>query len=84
MAPWNAVVASTKHIAEQYIKAFNIGDEVWEGFGVGESIRGRGFDRVVMIRPHWNMGSYEILEFEKEIDHWRTRLQSPSATLVLV
>ena len=73
MTAWNAIVAGTKHVAEQYAEAFGLSPEVWATFGLGEAVTGRGFHRVVLIRPHWDFGG-TITQVEQEIRHWHTRL----------
>jgi hypothetical protein len=73
--PWNAVIAASKDIAEQYMEAFGLTSEMWEALGYGASPAGRQFDRIVVIRPHWQMDAEEIARFEQvTVDHWITRL----------
>lgn len=69
--PRYAVVATNLHVAEQYIEAFDLDPDLWEAWAIGQSVAGRGFDRVVFIRPHWG---YRVEDLEREVMHWRSRL----------
>ena len=68
--PWCAVVAETRHIAEQYIDAFGLSREIWEPRTYGESTRGLRYDRIVMIRPHWRVTGEQYTAFQQQAAPW--------------
>ncbi|GAB9152973.1 hypothetical protein [Bradyrhizobium diazoefficiens] len=68
-----ALVAATEHIARQYLDAFGLKD--WEAYGYTAAVTGSRFERLVILRPHWNATGAEIEEFETEfVPHWATRV----------
>jgi hypothetical protein len=75
MSVWNAVVAATTSISEQYRDAFDLGREAWDALGHAAATTGRPYHRIVVLRPHWRTTAAEIAAFEEAINsHWRTRL----------
>jgi len=63
-----AVVASTLHIAEQYIEAFGLDPAVWQHKEIHGCPPGAGWDRVVIIRPHWSY--HDRNDFERGVQRW--------------
>jgi hypothetical protein len=82
MTAWNAIVAGTNHVAQQYAQAFGLSPEVWATYALGQAVTGRGFHRVVIIRPHWGSGGTHAI-VELEIEHWHTRLLQDGKLKVL-
>ncbi|WP_091977173.1 hypothetical protein [Bradyrhizobium ottawaense] len=75
--PWCAVIAATKDIAEIYLDAFGLSREMWAIYRHEDSLHGRLFDRIVVIRPHWRMDFEETARFERQItEHWRHRVET--------
>lgn len=68
--PWNAVIATTRDIAEQYIDAFGLSHEMWEARGLGERKPGERFHRIVIVRPHWHISGAEYSEFQTKAETW--------------
>lgn len=71
--PWCAVIAANEAIGEAYLKAFGLSKEIWEIIRHDASTMGKRFERVVVIRPHWQMDAYEHSMFERQIrEQWIT------------
>jgi hypothetical protein len=73
MPALNAVVAHTVDLAKQYVEAFGLNQEDWATFAICQAVVGRGFNRVVFLRPHRGSGGSQAM-VEREIEHWYTRL----------
>jgi hypothetical protein len=81
---WNAVVAATTDIAEQYRDAFNLGREVWDCWPHAAQMTGRRYHRIVVIRPHWRTTPAEIAAFENIVyNYWRLRLEQGGTIKIL-
>jgi hypothetical protein len=77
VTPPCAIFAASEDIAEQYLDAFGLSREIWATFRHDAAVTGRQFDRIVVIRPHWQMDAEEITRFENvTVDHWMPRLVS--------
>ena len=73
--PWCAIIAASKDIAEQHLDAFGLSKEIWATFRHDASMAGHRFERVVVIRPHWQMDHPETERFERQIvEHWHPRI----------
>jgi hypothetical protein len=71
--PWCAVIAASKDIAERYLDAFGLSPEIWETIRHDASTMGKRFQRVVVIRPHWQMEFEEVERFERQLkEQWWT------------
>ncbi|MHC2552363.1 hypothetical protein [Bradyrhizobium elkanii] len=68
-----ALVAATQHVAQQFLDAIGLKD--WEAYGYTAAVTGARFERLVMMRPHWNATGAEMTMFETEfVPNWRTRV----------
>ncbi|WP_396604883.1 hypothetical protein ACFLEY_22465 [Bradyrhizobium sp. YCK136] len=68
-----ALVAATEHTARQYLSAFDLKD--WEAYGYTAAVTGARFERLVIMRPHWNATGAELAKFETEfVPNWATRV----------
>lgn len=72
--PENLLVAWSGDIAKQYAEAFGLNLNEWGVAGVGEARIGRRYQRIVLLRPHWNMCVADAIEFEFQTERWRTAL----------
>ncbi|WP_315768409.1 MULTISPECIES: hypothetical protein [unclassified Bradyrhizobium] len=70
----NAIIAASTDIAEKYISAFDLDTRHWRVFRHGDSPRSYQFDRIVIIRPHWQTSGGEMIDFEGQVKAWMTRL----------
>ncbi|MCP1757821.1 hypothetical protein [Bradyrhizobium elkanii] len=77
-----ALVAATEHIAQQLLDAFGL--KGWEAYGYTAAVTGSRFERLVILRPHWNATGAEIAQFETEfVPHWHTRVP-PGGTFKVI
>jgi hypothetical protein len=84
MTSWNAVVAVTTDIAEQYRNAFNLSREVWDCWAHAAQMTGKIYHRIVVLRPHWRTTAAELNAFDQIVnDYWRTRLE-PGGTIKIL
>ncbi|ARQ95374.1 hypothetical protein [Bradyrhizobium phage BDU-MI-1] len=71
--PWNAIIAASEAIGQTYMQAFGLSPEIWEIIRHDASTMGKRFERVVVIRPHWQMDAYEHEMFERQLrEQWHT------------
>jgi hypothetical protein len=70
----NAIIAASTDIAEQYIAAFALETRHWRVFRHSDAPLGYQFDRIVIIRPHWQILRGEFAEFEGQCQCWMMRL----------
>ncbi|MGJ4945097.1 hypothetical protein ACQR1W_31360 [Bradyrhizobium sp. HKCCYLS1011] len=70
----NAIVAASIDIAEQYISVFDLDTRHWRVFRHGDIKLGYQFDRIVIIRPHWQVTSSQVIDFEDQAREWMGRL----------
>ncbi|MGX9944891.1 hypothetical protein ACTG4Q_20730 [Bradyrhizobium denitrificans] len=82
--PWCAIIAASQDIAAQYIAAFGLSPEIWTAIRHDAATAGQQFERVVVIRPHWQMDQDEAARFEQQIiDQWRA-LVAPGGWLTII
>lgn len=82
--PWCAIIAASEDIAAQYRAAFGLSDEIWAVIRHDADTRGQQFERVVVIRPHWQVDAEEAARFEEQImTQWRT-LVAPGGWLTII
>jgi hypothetical protein len=80
----NAIVAATLHVAQQYRDAFGLDRKVWETHGYDAAIMGTQYQRIVMLRPHWQPTAADLAAFEDYVNiHWRPRLDR-DATIKII
>jgi hypothetical protein len=79
----NVIVAWTRDVAIQYRDAFNLDANQWACLGVGQRLPGKPWQRLVMIRPHWNLSPAEAIEFEMLVQNWRTMTYADSVFKLL-
>jgi hypothetical protein len=72
--PWNAVVAVTESIAEQYIDAFGLSREMWARKKIDDAATGWRLHRIVIIRPHWHLAGAEYSSFQIAAQAWMSRV----------
>lgn len=68
----HVIVACSRDVAIQYRDAFQLDANMWACLGVGQRLPGKGWQRIVMLRPHWSLSPAEAIEFELFVENWRT------------
>ena len=81
--PWNAVIAETKHIAEQYMEAFGLSTEMWDPRALAEDSAGLFYERMVVIRPHWSVTAEQLVTFEQHVAGWTRRVSRAGKLKIL-
>lgn len=82
--PWCAVIAASQDIAEQYLDAFGLSREIWTTIRHDAYTAGKRFERVVVIRPHWQMDPDEAARFEQQIiSQWHV-LTAPGGSFKVI
>jgi hypothetical protein len=67
----NVIVAYSRDVAIQYRDAFNLDESQWACLGYCQRLPGKWWQRIVMMRPHWNQSVAEAIDFEMRVDDWR-------------
>jgi hypothetical protein len=75
MTTHNAIVAYSRERAEDFIEAFDLSVEDWDALYFRQPIRLRGYDKVVVVRPHWQMSVEDNEYFEKWLQVWRSHVR---------
>jgi hypothetical protein len=81
--PWNAVVATTVAVAEQYIEAFGLSKEIWVATDLQAVSAGEQYHRLVLIRPHWHISAAEYSDFQSHAALWLRRV-APDGHLTII